>query len=213
MPYTEYPNNSLNKAKETAEQTKKISLNPVAHGKLQKKGFWKQTADAFFGNHPADGKTLGEHVWFDGVIPAIKTGIVNIVSQALFGESYVPRGGIVGNAIRTGASKIAYSSLSTQRAQGGTLPKDPETRGVFDYDELIYETRGDAESVLDRMFELIDSPYGRVTVGDLYDLSQVSPGSYVNCDYGWTNLSGSRVMRNADNTFSLYIPIKPRPLR
>lgn len=210
MNYTEYPNNSLAAKQETkVEPVKKLA--PVAKAKKVPKSFWRKTADEFFGNNPEDGKTIGEHVWFDGVIPFVKNGIVDIVARVLLGDSYTPRGIIGQSMARVGASKIGYSSISTAKASG-QLPKAPEQRLPFDYDELIFATRGEAESVLERMFELIDSPYQRVTVGDLYDLSQVSPGPYTNCNYGWYDLTGARVRRNYDNSFSLDLP-KPRPLK
>ena len=179
MPYTEYPNNSLNKAKETAEQTKKISLNPVAHGKLQKKGFWKQTADAFFGNHPADGKTLGEHVWFDGVIPAVKAGIVNIVSQALFGESYVPRGGIVGNAETSAQVKDCTNKSTATVTVTGTSYK-PRIGGVIG--------RADGVTLTGNVNE------GHVTTSTVDATNK--PQSYIGGIAGWAN---SLTIENCQN--------------
>lgn len=202
----DYPNNSLHKK----EAPKKQEIVPVAHGTLKKQTFWGRTAKEFFGNNPEDGGTIGEYIWFGAVIPFIKNGIMDIVGYMLFGQSgYVPRNNIIGNRAY-GAGKIAYSSISTGKVIGQQQVAQP--RMPYDYEQLVYSSYGEADSVLERMFELLESPYERVTVGDLYDLSQVSPGAYTNCDYGWTNLQGARVVRNFDGTFSLSLP-RPRPMK
>lgn len=213
MAYTEYPNNSMN-AKATTTQTEvpKPKLQGVAKAQKRPKTFWRKTADEFFGNNPDDGKTIGEHIWFDAFIPFVKNGIVETITRILFGDSYIPRsnGGAFNSIVdrRGAAQRIGYSSISTGKAPQNQV----QERMAYDYEELEFSSRGDADSVLERMFELIDSPYGRVTVGDLYDISEVSPGPYTNCNYGWTNLNGARVIRNYNNTFSLSLP-RPKPLK
>ena len=203
----EYPNNSIHNRKDTPQ--KKREIVPVAQGVIKKKSFWGRTANEFFGNNPEDGYTIGEYIWFGAVIPFVKNGIMDIVGYMLFGQSgYAPRNNIIGG--RPGASKIAYSSISTGKVIGQN--PNPVARMPYDYEELIYPDYASADSVLERMFELLDSPYERVTVGDLYDLSQVSPGAYTNCDYGWTDLRGARVARNFDGTYRLELP-RPRPMK
>lgn len=202
----DYPNNSLKKK----EAPKKHEVAPVAKGTLRKQSFWGRTAKEFFGNNPEDGMTIGEYIWFGAIIPFVKNGIMDVVGYMLFGQSgYIPRNNIMGTNRVIGAGKIAYSSISTGKVMGQQVsqPKMP-----YDYDQLVFATKAEAQVVLESMFELIDSPYERVTVGDLYDLAQVSPGPYTNCDYGWTNLMGSRVVNNFDGTYSLSLP-RPRPMK
>ena len=213
MAYTEYPNNSLNARSQQTPQNdiQKPKMTAVAKAQKRPKTFWRKTADEFFGNNPDDGKTIGEHIWFDAFIPFVKNGIVETITRILFGDSYVPRPGMFNGIVdkRPGAaSRIGYSSISTGQAQ----QQQAQQRMAYDYEELEFSSRGDADSVLERMFELIDSPYGRVTVGDLYDISEVSPGPYTNCNYGWTQLNGAHVVRNYNGTFSLSLP-KPKPLK
>lgn len=206
-----YPDNSLSSIKKRPEVPKRTDISPVAKGTIKKQTFWGRTAKEFFGNNPEDGGTLGEYIWFGAVIPFVKNGIMDLVGYMLFGQSgYIPRNNIIG-ARGIGASKVAYSSISTGKVIGQN-PQQAQPRMPYDYEQLVYGSYGEADSVLERMFELLDSDYERVTVGDLYDLSQVSPGAYTNCDYGWTNLSGARVVRNFDGTYSLSLP-RPRPMK
>ncbi len=200
----DYPNNSLKKK----EAPKKHEVAPVAKGTLRKQSFWGRTAKEFFGNNPEDGMTIGEYIWFGAIIPFVKNGIMDVVGYMLFGQSgYIPRNSIMGN--RTiGAGKIAYSSISTGKVMGQQAqPKLP-----YDYDQISFDTKAEADVVIESMFELIDSPYKCVTVGDLYELAQVSPGPYTNCNYGWTNLSGSEAVRHFDGRWYLSLP-RPRPVK
>ena len=59
------------------------------------------------------------------------------------------------------------------------------------YDDIILDTRREAEEVLDRMQDLIDN-YGMVSVADLYDLVGIN-GSYTDNKYGWTHLRSADV--------------------
>ena len=70
------------------------------------------------------------------------------------------------------------------------------TRTGYDYDDIILETRGEAEDVLERMEELIDM-YQLVSVADFYDLVGVS-GNYTDNKYGWTNVRNASVVRVRD---------------
>ena len=67
---------------------------------------------------------------------------------------------------------------------------------TYNYDELYFETRGEAEDVLDRMREIV-SNYGIVSVADLYELAGVV-GNYTDQRYGWTGL------RNTDDVRTRY---------
>ena len=63
-------------------------------------------------------------------------------------------------------------------------------------DDIIFDNRGEAEIVLSRMDELIDT-YGIVTIADLYDLAGVT-GDYTTNNYGWTNIRSAEVVRVRD---------------
>ena len=67
----------------------------------------------------------------------------------------------------------------------------------------MLETRGEAEDVLSRMDELIDT-YGVVSVADLYDLVGISC-NYTDNKYGWTNLRNAEPVRVRDG-YMLKLP-------
>lgn len=66
-------------------------------------------------------------------------------------------------------------------------------RSMFDYDQLIFRNRGDAESILYAMCDIIDQ-YGVASVGDLYDLAEVTNDNHMVNKYGWTDLRDARVI-------------------
>ena len=77
----------------------------------------------------------------------------------------------------------------------------------YDYEDVILETRREAEEVLNRMEDLIDS-YGVVSVADLYDLVGIS-GNYTDNKYGWMNLRSAGIERTRDGYMLLLPKVKP----
>ena len=79
----------------------------------------------------------------------------------------------------------------------------------FNFLDIFYKTREDAEKILDKMKEYIDQ-YGVVTVEDLYESSGLASG-WAASKYGWTNLDKASVFRAIDGHFHLDMP-KPQEL-
>ena len=77
------------------------------------------------------------------------------------------------------------------------------------YDDILFDSRGDAEAVLDTMNDIIDR-YGTVSVADLYDLAQVPNDNFTMNRYGWTNISGAYAHRVRDG-YILKLP-RTKPL-
>lgn len=85
-----------------------------------------------------------------------------------------------------------------------------DTRGYsnsrYSYDDVILNSRREAEDVLDRMYELLDT-YKVVRVADLYDLVNIT-GSYTDNNYGWVDLRTAEIVRVRDG----YIIKMPRAI-
>ena len=79
----------------------------------------------------------------------------------------------------------------------------------YEVREFILDNRGDAESVLDQIQDLM-SEYGVVTVSDYYDLVGVS-GQFTDNYYGWTDMNGMRT-RAVRNGWLIELP-SPRQLK
>ncbi len=102
-------------------------------------------------------------------MPAVKKAISDIVTTGidmiLYGEA--------GRSKKNGtASKVSYRNYydqGTDRVRAGSVGN---RRNTPDYDDILFDTRGDAEAVLDAMNDII-SQYGTVSVSDFYDLARV----------------------------------------
>ena len=112
---------------------------------------------------------------------------------------------------RSPASKVSYRDYYDDRggrsnSRGARLRDRDE---YYDYDEVEFDTRQDAEAVLDGMYEILENPrYGKVVrVADYFDLADV-PGKYTDNKYGWADLRGAYVRRVGKS----YVIELPRPI-
>lgn len=135
----------------------------------------------------------------DVLIPALKKAISDVVTNGidmiLYGET--------GHTKKSGSSKISYMSYYDR--DRGRERTNYRSAG-YDFDDLVFETRGEAEIVLDNLFEILDR-YRVATVADLYDLAG-SPGRYTDNKFGWTDLGRAEVVRIRDG----YVIKLPRAL-
>lgn len=141
------------------------------------------------------------YIWGDVLIPALKKAISDVVTNGidilLYGEA--------------GRSKKSSNIISYRSYYDGpSRSKDryiPERRSTgYEFDDLIFETRGEAELVLDNLFDILER-YRVVTVADLYDLAG-APGRYTDNKFGWTRLDNASVARIRDG----YVIKLPRAL-
>lgn len=93
---------------------------------------------------------------------------------------------------------VVLGSAMTQKAIIDTLhSKDSSLRqNQRECQELLFETRGDVEKILDDLNYCI-SKYGCATLADFYDLAGVR-AFYEDCKFGWTTLNGVKVVRKRD---------------
>ena len=76
------------------------------------------------------------------------------------------------------------------------------------YDDIVFETRGDADLVLDQLESAINT-YGIASVADLYDLAGITCRSYTANKYGWSDIRSAKVVRIRDG----YILELPRTVQ
>lgn len=123
----------------------------------------------------------------DVLIPSVKDAIASMVKNGIdmliYGE---PRD----TKKRTTASKVSYRSYYDEK----TEPTRARSLGGFDYDNVIFETRGDAEVVLSAMDDIIEQ-YGVVSVNDLYELADVTTTNYMVSRYGWYDIRSALPVR------------------
>ena len=158
------------------------------------------------GSGPPDKKlekvVSGEAILIDVIVPGIKNAIADAVSIMLFGEA-----GRLGGRNNKG-SRASYQRYYDDRRDDRRDYGRPRAVSGFDYDDIVFDTRGDADLVLDQMESAINQ-YSLVSVADLYDLAGITCRSYTANKYGWTDLRGAKVVRVRDG----YILELPRTVQ
>lgn len=187
---TEYSSNS-HKSKELEKKPeKKVEKVISGKAKTKKKSEFAKFTDIFI---TEDINNVKSYIFMDVLIPAMKKAISDIVTNGIDMILYGESGGTKAN--RSTASKISYQKYydrsSDYKNSGYT-----RTRTGYSYDDIIVESRGEAEDILTRMEELI-ATYSIASVADLYDLAGISC-NYTDNKYGWTNLSSAHVQRVRD---------------
>lgn len=186
---TEYKGNS-HRSKEVEVKEERKKLEPIAKGKAKKKNEIKKFADVFIAE---DVTSVKDYILMEVLLPAAKKAISDIVTNGiemiLYGEARSKSKGR--------DSRVSYTKYyDRERDRDYDRPSRSRGRYGYDYDDIILDTRKEAEEVLDRMDDLIDN-YGMVSVADLYDLVGIS-GNYTDNKYGWTNLRNADVQRVRD---------------
>lgn len=182
----EYKSNS-HKSK---DEEKKKEVNKVVTGevKTKKKNEVQKFADTFISEDIAN---VRSYILMDVLVPALKKAISDVVTNGIDMILYGEPGRTKKS---TTASKVSYRSYYDRTSDRDDYISS--RRRGFEYEDIILETRGEAEEVLMRMDELIDT-YGIVSVGDLYDLVGIQ-GDYTVNKYGWTNIRNAQVIRVRD---------------
>ncbi len=186
------PNSHKSKDEQAAtEDRKKIEKVVRGNVKLKKKNGIGKFANLFISE---DAKNVKSYVFLDVLIPAVKKAISDIVTD---GIDMVLYGGSGRGKKRSTASTISYRDYYDRgRDRRFDEPRAASHANIYSYDDIVFETKADAEDVLDRMGELIER-YRQVTVADLYDMVGVS-GNYTDNRYGWTDISSVRSLRSRD---------------
>ena len=175
----DYKPNSHKSKEERRETLSEKKVEKIVSGsvKSKKKNGIHKIASVFV---PEDVENVKTYIFEDVVVPAVKDIILDAVRAFLGIDKKSGKGST--------ASKVAYRSYydkDNRREHSVT-----RSRIGYDYDDIILDNRGEAEEVLSRMDELIDT-YGLVSVADLYDLVGVT-GNYTDNKYGWTDIRRGR---------------------
>lgn len=196
----EYKSNSYRskelQKKESNENSKpedrKVEKVVTGVVKTKKKSKLSQAMDNFISE---DAKNVKSYVFGEVLIPAIKKAISDIVTDGidiiLYGETR-------GKNRRSTADRVSYRNYYDDRSRNSSRMNERQAimAGSYSYDDIILSTRGEAEDVLSRMDELIET-YGLVRVADLYDLVGIT-GNYTDNKYGWMNIRNAEIMRVRD---------------
>lgn len=174
-----YPNNSF-KARDKAPSPPEKHVEKIITGSaksVKKSGFKK-----FIGMFVSDEiDNVPSYLWRNIILPAIKRTLSDSVDIALNGET---------GKRRTSGSSIVSEYRGGNNSQNRTRY---DIQNLYEIDDVILDTYGDCEAVLDEMSRLIEQ-YGLVSVLDLYDMLGTTSTRHTDSKYGWTSLRTAKIV-------------------
>lgn len=208
MEIPDYPSNSF-KSKEMPNEPipeKKIEKVVTGSVKTKKKSGIRKFTDIFIAE---DVENVKSYVIGDVLIPALKKALDDIVSDGIHMILYGESGGR--SSKKNPGTKVSYQKYYDRFEDRSHSNSPRQARGVYDYDDILLESRSDAEDVIDRLTELMDN-YEVVSVADFYDTVGVT-GEHTDNKYGWTRRSdicNAPIVRTRDG-YIIKFP-RPRPI-
>jgi hypothetical protein len=205
MEIPDYPSNKFDSREpQDKENIKRItSDDPIR----KKKGLRKQFHDTLIAGNP---RGALNYVVLEVLLPAAKDMIseagASYLDKLVYGESSRRRRAV--SPPQSGPTGyVSYNQYSmAQSSPQRALSR--RARAQHDFDEIILQHRGEADDVIDRMYEIM-SRYGVVSVSDLYELVGIK-SSYTDNSWGWKGLRGAGVTRVRDG-WLIDLP-SPQPL-
>lgn len=196
----EYKSNSNKHKTEQDELARRKKYEKAVSGnvKVKKKSEFRKLADIFIAE---DLSTIKSYIIRDVLIPTIKKALSEIIKggsdMLLYGES---------KKSSSPATKISYMGYYKEQNNN---PRPVVTRQTYEYEDLIFDTRGDAEAVIQSLQDIIDE-YQIVRVAELYELAGVTNFANTANSYGWTNINEAKVVMTRDG-YVIKLP-KPMPI-
>lgn len=185
-PEGSYPGNS-DRSKERQE------IKPVAKARVKRESTARKVVGEIIRE---DARSVGETVLWDVVIPTVKNLISDTVTRGIESMLY-------GGDARPSRSRTSYSDYSGYSRPKNNRERPSERRpnrsarhAEPERNEIIFDTRSDANDVIDRMSDLIDQ-YGQVSLADLNALIGAS-SNFIDDNWGWTDMGSFNVRQVRD---------------
>lgn len=185
--------------KEGLAEKPKVEKIVTGGVRTKKKSELSKFKDVFIAE---DMENIKNYILMDVLVPAFKKAVSDIVRNGIDMLLY----GEVGSDKRSStSSKVSYRSYYDRNNDRSS---NHRAKTAYGYDDIVLDSRGEAEEVLDKLEELIET-FKIASVADLYDLVGISC-DYTANNYGWTSLRSASVVRVRDG-YLLKLP-KAMPL-
>lgn len=201
----EYRSNS-NKSREQQrieEQKPKTEKLDIGTVKTKKRSGLMKIRDSVI---KEDAHNVGSYVMSELFLPRLIDMIADMgkgaIEMFLYGGDYDAKA-----RKRSPGSRVSYRSYYEDDRRYRD-DRDRHYNRPYDYDEITFQSRADADDVLNNLYGILDR-YKYVTVADLFD-SVGEPGRHTDCKWGWTDLRGSYIRRDGRD-YVIELP-KPMPI-
>ena len=195
------PNSHKYKDEQKNAPAEEKRVTKVVKGPVKtKKNEARRFADIFISE---DISNVKNYIFMDVLVPAIKKAVYDIVTNGIDMFLYGGSGRTKNNS---SSNKVSYRNYYERKDSNGSGYRGSENvkpRNSFDYDDIIFDNRGEAEAVKQQMQDVIGR-YGVVTVADLYDMADLT-APYTSQKYGWMDVSGAEAIRVRDG-YMLKLP-------
>lgn len=181
--------NSHKYKEEMKAQAEERHIEKVVDGavKTKKRSGVHKFTDVFVAE---DINSVVSNITNDVIIPSFKKVIFDAITSGF--DMFLFGGTARSSNMRSGGSKVSYRNYYDRREDERRSYAKPR----FDFDDIVFETRGAAEVVLDEMVATIER-YGIVTVSDMYEMAGLRQ-PYTSNKFGWTSIRSADVSRVRD---------------
>lgn len=184
------------------KQEKEIKQVVNSPAKTRKKSEARKFADSFIAE---DAGNVGSYILKEVLIPSAKKLIADITKNAidmfLYGDTDRPK--------KRSGSRISYRDYydDRDRDRRDDRRSSSRSRSSLEYDEIVLDTRGEAELVLDELDRII-ARYQFASVADLYEIAGIDNDNYTLHRYGWTSIRSATIKRIRDG----YLLVMPKAM-
>jgi hypothetical protein len=204
-----YPSNSKRDREKPGPVEKKIESVVTGEVVQRKKGWGRRFREDLIGEEGIEG-AISTYVT-DILVMAFKSLIADTVENFTGAIRDGFQRALFGNVRRPGPETrgpyVNYNRVQYRQPSYGTISQ--RARARHDFNEVILQTRGEAEEVLDGLRELVDQ-YGSADVADFYSLVGITPEFTDIGKWGWYDLRTAMV-RHVRGGYLVQLP-QPQPL-
>jgi hypothetical protein len=207
------PNSEASKRNKSEER----NLDPIVTGRVRRKrrSIRKQFSETFVAGDP---RSAFQYAIFEVGVPMLRDAVGEFfhagIDRWLQGDRRGRRyGSTPPSTPYNPLGRFSYGPNTPQqipynRMSAPQRALSREARARHNFDEIIIESRIEAQAVLDQLFEVV-SQFEQASVADLYDLVGLEP-KHTDYKWGWSDLYNANVQR-VRNGYLLDLP-EPQPL-
>lgn len=201
------PNSDKYRREKAAEQTKEIRKVEAKGVRVKKRGLGTRLIDTFIKEKPEE---VRKYVVKEVIVPAIMDTIYDSIMSALGMTFYqkADRRRSSGGGSGLGSKFTNYSAISQPSIRKERTPAYGGSKGSLkSFDNLVFDSKGEAEDVRDSMIEALDR-YGYLTVLEFYDIAQVTVDNFTDQNWGWKrdSIGQMKILGDSANGYYINLP-------
>lgn len=188
------PNSHKYKERQKAEAEEAKRAEKVVQGKvkIKKKNEVRKFADVFVAE---DARNVKNYLLMEVAIPAIKNTIIDLITN---GVTMLFNGETRTSTRKRSGDYVSYRDYSNRDRDRDRRDRYDSPRSRFDFDDLVFGSRRDAEATLEQLDDIIER-YGMASVLDLYESAELGGSApWTANKYGWTSLRNADVVKVRD---------------